>query len=37
MIVLDTNVVSGAIKPESHPFVRAWLNIKLPKCCICRA
>ena len=26
MIVLDTNVVSEAIKPEPHPTVRAWLN-----------
>jgi hypothetical protein len=26
MIVLDTNVVSEAMKPESHPSVRAWLN-----------
>lgn len=26
MIVLDTNVVSEAMKPESHPAVRAWLN-----------
>ena len=26
MIVLDTNVVSEAMKPEPHPHVRAWLN-----------
>ncbi|AYF32697.1 VapC toxin family PIN domain ribonuclease [Vreelandella alkaliphila] len=26
MIVLDTNVVSEAMKPESDPAVRAWLN-----------
>ena len=26
MIVLDTNVVSEAKKPEPHPAVRAWLN-----------
>ena len=26
MIVLDTNVVSEAMKPEPHPRVRAWLN-----------
>ena len=26
MIVLDTNVVSEAMKPEPHPVVRAWLN-----------
>lgn len=26
MIVLDTNVVSEAMKPESHPAVRAWLD-----------
>jgi len=26
MILLDTNVVSEAIKPESHPTVRAWLD-----------
>ena len=26
MIVLDTNVVSEAMKPQPHPFVRAWLN-----------
>ncbi len=26
MIVLDTNVVSEAMKPEPHPAVRAWLN-----------
>lgn len=26
MIVLDTNVVSEAMKREPHPAVRAWLN-----------
>lgn len=26
MIVLDTNIVSEAMKPEPHPTVRAWLN-----------
>nr|WP_299244254.1 type II toxin-antitoxin system VapC family toxin [uncultured Halomonas sp.] len=26
MILLDTNVVSEAMKPEPHPVVRAWLN-----------
>ncbi|CBL45442.1 Predicted nucleic acid-binding protein, contains PIN domain [gamma proteobacterium HdN1] len=26
MIVLDTNVVSEAMKPEPHKAVRAWLN-----------
>src|SRR3979411_1300045 len=26
MIVLDTNVVSEAMKPTPHPSVRAWLN-----------
>lgn len=26
MIVLDTNVISEAMKPEPHPVVRAWLN-----------
>lgn len=26
MIVLDTNVVSEAMKPEPDPSVRAWLN-----------
>jgi len=26
MIVLDTNVVSEAMKPEPYPSVRAWLN-----------
>lgn len=29
MIVLDTNVVSEAMKPEPHPAVRAWLNDQL--------
>jgi hypothetical protein len=26
MIVLDTNVVCEAMKPEPHPAVRTWLN-----------
>lgn len=26
MIVLDTNVISEAMRPEPHPAVRAWLN-----------
>jgi predicted nucleic acid-binding protein len=26
MIVLDTNVVSEAMKPQPHPAVLAWLN-----------
>jgi predicted nucleic acid-binding protein len=26
MIVIDTNIVSEAMKPEPHPAVRAWLN-----------
>ncbi|MGE3666673.1 MAG: VapC toxin family PIN domain ribonuclease, partial [Steroidobacteraceae bacterium] len=26
MIVLDTNVVSEAMKPESDAAVRVWLN-----------
>lgn len=26
MILLDTNVVSEAMKPEPHPAVQAWLN-----------
>ena len=26
MIVLDTNVVSEAMKPEPHPSVKTWLN-----------
>jgi predicted nucleic acid-binding protein len=26
MIVLDTNVISEAMKPEPHPAVRDWLN-----------
>jgi len=29
MILLDTNVVSEAIKPESHRAVRAWLDAQL--------
>lgn len=28
MIVLDTNVVSEAMKPGPHPNVRAWLNVQ---------
>lgn len=26
MMLLDTNVVSEAMKPEPHPFVRDWLD-----------
>ena len=26
MIILDTNVISEAMKPEPNPVVRAWLN-----------
>jgi predicted nucleic acid-binding protein len=26
MIVLDTNVLSEAMKPDTHPAVRGWLN-----------
>jgi len=26
MILLDTNVISEAMKPSQHPAVRAWLN-----------
>lgn len=26
MIILDTNVVSEAMKPEPHPAVKTWLN-----------
>lgn len=26
MIILDTNVISEAMKPEPHPSVLAWLN-----------
>lgn len=26
MIILDTNIVSEAMKPEPHPAVRVWLN-----------
>jgi predicted nucleic acid-binding protein len=26
MIVLDTSIVSEAMKPEPHPSVRGWLN-----------
>jgi len=29
MILLDTNVVSEAIKPDSHPPVRAWLDAQV--------
>ena len=29
MIVLDTNVVSEAMKPEPNPSVRAWLNAQV--------
>jgi predicted nucleic acid-binding protein len=26
MILLDTNIISEAVKPQSHPSVRAWLD-----------
>jgi toxin FitB len=29
MIVLDTNVVSEAMKPEPNPSVLAWLNAQV--------
>ena len=29
MILLDTNVVSEALKPDSHPMVRAWLDAQV--------
>ena len=29
MILLDTNVVSEAVKPQSHPAVRAWLDAQV--------
>jgi predicted nucleic acid-binding protein len=29
MILLDTNIISEALKPESHPSVRAWLDAQL--------
>ncbi len=29
MILLDTNVVSEAVKPEPHPSVRAWLDAQV--------
>jgi predicted nucleic acid-binding protein len=28
MIVLDTNVISEAMKPQPNPSVRAWLNLQ---------
>lgn len=28
MIILDTNVVSEAMKPDPHPSVRSWLNVQ---------
>lgn len=31
MIVLDTNVVSEAMKPEPAPVVMAWLNEQAPE------
>ena len=31
MIVLDTSVVSEAMKPEPHPAARAWLNDQAAK------
>ena len=29
MIVLDTNVISEAMKPSAHPAVSAWLNAQV--------
>lgn len=29
MIVLDTNVVSEAMRPEPNPAVRSWLNAQV--------
>ncbi|MCA3562789.1 MAG: type II toxin-antitoxin system VapC family toxin [Methylocystis sp.] len=29
MILLDTNVVSEAVKPHSHPLVRAWFDAQV--------
>ena len=29
MIILDTNVVSEAMRPVPHPAVRAWLNAQV--------
>ena len=29
MIILDTNVISEAMKPEPHASVRVWLNNQL--------
>ena len=26
MIILDTNVISEAMKPDPNPAVKAWLN-----------
>lgn len=37
MIILDTTVVSEAMKPEPHPAVRAWLTTRLQKRCMCPA
>lgn len=31
MILLDTNVVSEAIKPEPNPSVLAWLDAQVPE------
>lgn len=31
MIVLDTNVVSEAMKPDANPAVRAWLNARVAR------
>jgi predicted nucleic acid-binding protein len=31
LIVLGTNVVSEAMKPEPQPAVRAWLNNQAPE------
>jgi predicted nucleic acid-binding protein len=37
MIVLDTNVVSEAMKPVPGPAVRAWLTPSLQRRCSCPA
>jgi hypothetical protein len=31
MMILDTNVVSEAIKAEPHPSVLAWLDLEPPR------
>jgi predicted nucleic acid-binding protein len=37
MIVLDTNVVSEAMKPEPDSTVRVWLNDQVAERFICPA